>query len=595
MKKSIIFSALAASLLFTSCDDLFEPAIENNLGFEYMYGNPEYAEGVLGNAYTRIPCGSFPFSEVATDDAVSNDPDNSYRKIAAGQWTSNNNPLDTWTSCRSAIMYINLFLANADKVAWADDEVAAKMFCEREKGEAYGLRAMYMYYLLRAHGGVDKDGNLLGVQIVTEPETTDADYNKPRNTFKECMDSIYADCERALQMLPTKYYDVEDDAAVPAKYKSLGANANQYNRVFGEKFTGRMCGAYVEAFRAKASLLAASPAFAASGITMTQAADYAAQVLDRIGGVAGMASNGWTWYANTAEIDALQGTTVPKECLWRGERSKGNSWESDNYPPSVYGNGRVNPTQNFVDAFPTASGYPITDARSGYSASNPYADRDPRLAAYVVYNGQKVASENATIITATDGNNQDAINNLQGKSTRTGYYMRKLLRQDISLNPSNKTEQYHYTPRIRFTEMFLVYAEAANEAYGPTGKGSHGYSAYDVIKAIRSRAGIGELDINGDNSDPYLDECAQSKEKMRELIRNERRIELSFEGFRFWDLRRWQEPINVSVKGMSINQTANTYTPIDVDKCDFKEYMIYGPIPYSECLKFSNLQQNKGW
>ena len=371
MKKSIIFSALAASLLFTSCDDLFEPAIENNLGFEYMYGNPEYAEGVLGNAYTRIPCGSFPFSEVATDDAVSNDPDNSYRKIAAGQWTSNNNPLDTWTSCRSAIMYINLFLANADKVAWADDEVAAKMFCEREKGEAYGLRAMYMYYLLRAHGGVDKDGNLLGVQIVTEPETTDADYNKPRNTFKDCMDSIYADCERALQMLPTKYYDVEDDAAVPAKYKSLGANANQYNRVFGEKFTGRMCGAYVEAFRAKASLLAASPAFAASGITMTQAADYAAQVLDRIGGVAGMASNGWTWYANTAEIDAIQGTTVPKECLWRGERSKGNSWESDNYPPSVYGNGRVNPTQNFVDAFPTASGYPITDARSGYSASKP--------------------------------------------------------------------------------------------------------------------------------------------------------------------------------------------------------------------------------
>ena len=595
MKKSIIFSALAASLLFTSCDDLFEPAIENNLGFEYMYGNPEYAEGVLGNAYTRIPCGSFPFSEVATDDAVSNDPDNSYRKIAAGQWTSNNNPLDTWTSCRSAIMYINLFLANADKVAWADDEVAAKMFCEREKGEAYGLRAMYMYYLLRAHGGVDKDGNLLGVQIVTEPETTDADYNKPRNTFKDCMDSIYADCERALQMLPTKYYDVEDDAAVPAKYKSLGANANQYNRVFGEKFTGRMCGAYVEAFRAKASLLAASPAFAASGITMTQAADYAAQVLDRIGGVAGMASNGWTWYANTAEIDAIQGTTVPKECLWRGERSKGNSWESDNYPPSVYGNGRVNPTQNFVDAFPTASGYPITDARSGYSASNPYADRDPRLAAYVVYNGQKVASENATIITAADGNNQDALNNLQGKSTRTGYYMRKLLRQDISLNPSNKTEQYHYTPRIRFTEMFLVYAEAANEAYGPTGKGSHGYSAYDVIKAIRSRAGIGELDINGDNSDPYLDECAQSKEKMRALIRNERRIELSFEGFRFWDLRRWQEPINVSVKGMSINQTANTYTPIAVDKCDFKEYMIYGPIPYSECLKFSNLQQNKGW
>lgn len=587
MKKSIIFSALAASMLFTSCDDLFEPAIENNLGFEYMYGNPSYAEGVLGNAYTRIPCGSFPFSEVATDDAVSNDPNNSYRKIAAGQWTSINNPLETWTSCRSAIMYINLFLANAEKVAWAKDEVASKMYCEREMGEAYGLRAMYMYYLLRAHGGVDKDGNLLGVHIVTEPEVAGDDYNKPRNTFKECMDFIYEDCERALQMLPIKYADVADDASVPAKYKEIGANANQYNRVFGEKFTGRMCGAYVEAFRAKATLLAASPAFAASGSTMAQAADYAAQVLDRIGGVEGMDPAGWTWYCNTKDIDALQGTTVPKECLWRSERRNDNAWESDNYPPSVYGNGRVNPTQNFVDAFPAANGYPISDSRSGYDANNPYEGRDPRLAAYVVYNGQKVASENATVITAVDGTNQDAINNLQGKSTRTGYYMRKLLRQDISLNPSNTTSQYHYTPRVRFTEMFLVYAEAANEAYGPTGKGTHGYSAYDVIKAIRSRAGITDTQ--------YLDECAQDKNKMRELIRNERRIELSFEGFRFWDLRRWQESLSVSVKGMSINQDNNTYSVIDVDKCDFKEYMIYGPIPYSECLKFSNLQQNKGW
>lgn len=587
MKKSIIFSALALGLAFTSCDDLFEPAIENNLGFEYMYGNPKYAEGVLGNAYTRIPCGSFPFSEVATDDAVSNDPNNGYRKIAAGQWTSSNNPLETWTSCRSAIMYINLFLANAEKVAWAKDEVASKMYCEREMGEAYGLRAMYMYYLLRAHGGVDKDGNLLGVHIVTEPEVAGDDYNKPRNTFKECMDFIYEDCERALQMLPIKYADVADDASVPAKYREMGASASQYNRVFGEKFTGRMCGAYVEAFRAKATLLAASPAFAASGSTMAQAADYAAQVLDRIGGVEGMDPAGWTWYCNTKDIDALQGTTVPKECLWRSERRNDNAWESDNYPPSVYGNGRVNPTQNFVDAFPAANGYPISDSRSGYDANNPYEGRDPRLAAYVVYNGQKVASENATVITAVDGTNQDAINNLQGKSTRTGYYMRKLLRQDISLNPSNTTSQYHYTPRVRFTEMFLVYAEAANEAYGPTGKGTHGYSAYDVIKAIRSRAGITDTQ--------YLDECAQDKNKMRELIRNERRIELSFEGFRFWDLRRWQESLSVSVKGMSINQDNNTYSVIDVDKCDFKEYMIYGPIPYSECLKFSNLQQNKGW
>ena len=72
---------LTLVMSFTSCNDLFEPAIENHLGFEYMYEHPDYADGVLGNAYTRLPNGSYPFTEVATDDAVTNDADNNYRKM----------------------------------------------------------------------------------------------------------------------------------------------------------------------------------------------------------------------------------------------------------------------------------------------------------------------------------------------------------------------------------------------------------------------------------------------------------------------------------------------------------------------------------
>ena len=71
----------AVTLGLSSCDDMFSPAIENNLGLDYMNQNASYAEGVLGNGYTRIPCGSFPFNEVATDDAVSNDNTNNWRKI----------------------------------------------------------------------------------------------------------------------------------------------------------------------------------------------------------------------------------------------------------------------------------------------------------------------------------------------------------------------------------------------------------------------------------------------------------------------------------------------------------------------------------
>jgi hypothetical protein len=237
-----------------------------------------------------------------------------------------------------------------------------------------------------------------------------------------------------------------------------------------------------------------------------------------------------------------------------------------------------------------ANGYPITDSESGYNASDPYSNRDPRLAAYVVLNGSTEGVDNTVITTASDGSTKDALNKVNGSSTRTGYYLRKLLRQDVNLNPTSVTKQYHYTPRIRYTEIFLDYAEAANEAWGPTGTGGHAYSAYDVIKAIRSRAGVGK-----DNGDAYLESIKNDKDKMRQLIRNERRIELSFEGFRFWDLRRWKSNLNETTTGMDINSANNTYKKIDVDTRNYKDYQYYGPIPYSEVLKFNQLIQNKGW
>ena len=91
--KILLVSAVALAS-FSSCDEMFEPALENNLGIDYMTKDASYAEGVLGNGYTRIPCRDFPFSEVATDDAVSNDAGNSYRRLTAGAWTSDNNPAE---------------------------------------------------------------------------------------------------------------------------------------------------------------------------------------------------------------------------------------------------------------------------------------------------------------------------------------------------------------------------------------------------------------------------------------------------------------------------------------------------------------------
>ena len=149
MKKINIIGVMFLSLVCTSCGDLFVPEKENNLGIDYMDKNASYAEGLLGNAYTRVPCSSFSFDDVATDDAISNDPKDNYRKMAAGTWTSDNNPEEKWQNCRAAIKYINLFLSRAENVQWATDTIASHMYKDREMGEAYGLRAMYMFYLLQ--------------------------------------------------------------------------------------------------------------------------------------------------------------------------------------------------------------------------------------------------------------------------------------------------------------------------------------------------------------------------------------------------------------------------------------------------------------
>ena len=140
------FFLILLSVIFTfvSCDDIIEPAIENNRGIDDMYEEAEFAQGILLNAYTRLPGNGWSFSDVATDDAVSNDPSNNYRRIATGQWAANFNPLDQWTNSKAAIQYINIFLAEADKVRWAKDEYASTLFRQRLKGEAYGLRALYM-------------------------------------------------------------------------------------------------------------------------------------------------------------------------------------------------------------------------------------------------------------------------------------------------------------------------------------------------------------------------------------------------------------------------------------------------------------------
>lgn len=575
-----------------SCDDLFEPANENIKDENSMITEPNYADAILGSAYILMPYPSSSENDVATDDAVSNQLDNSYLKIAGGAWNSQTGvSVNNWRDRNASIQYCNLFLEKVDEVAFSTTPEINEMFQDRLKGEAYGLRALNMLYLLQNYAGKTASGELMGVPVWTESWNATSNLNVPRNTFRECLAQLLDDVDKAVALLPLDFKDVSD-AEVPDKYRSKGVNAAVYNRVNGATTALRLSGRIAEAIGSQAALLAASPAFSdQSGVDWAEAANRAGDVLKRIGGVAGMPQKGHLWYTAEEIGNSVTASVNHPEVIWRDGASESSSREEDNFPPTLYGKGRVNPTQNLVDAFPMANGYPITDSRSGYNANDPYSGRDPRLGAYVVVNGSTLGVNNSVIHTGTDAGNNDGINQEAEYSTRTGYYMRKLLRSDVNPNSTNKVEKYHYTTRIRFTEIFLAYAEAANEAWGPTNGGSYGFSAYDVIKAIRKRA-MG--DAIGD--DPYLESVKGNKDEMRKLIRNERRLELCFENKRFWDLRRWNSNIselNEAAQGMEI--TGSSYKKIEVETRNYKEYMIYGPLPYSDVLKFSALEQNAGW
>ncbi len=587
MKIKNIITILASALIFTACDDLIDPAIENFKEISQMQTEPSFAQGFLVTAYRTLPS-YYDNSDVATDDAVTNSKSDGYLKMATGSWTSSVNMMNRWTADYSAIQYLNIFLENVDTVHFVKDTNVNKLMIMRMRGEAYGLRAIHHYFLLRAHSGFTTDGSLLGIMILNKFVGADADFNQPRATFKECVDSINADLDRAEALLPNDYGNITTADQIPAKYRSIVTNPDLYNIAMGNKARQLVNGLIAKSFRSRLFLLAASPAFqdASNTYTWANAADAAAKVLDYVNGPAGLSSTGVTFYTNDTEIGNIKEGSNPAEIIWRENLATSNSdQESSNYPPSLYGSGYINPTQNLVDAFPMANGYPISDKRSGYDANNPYNGRDPRLAQYIIYNGAKEGPANTVISTGSQMGTDDGIN-VKETSTRTGYYMKKRLNMKVNRNPTSITGVSRYTPRLRYTEMYLNYAEAANEAYGPKASGSHSYSAYDVIKAIRKRAGI--------TNDEYLEECAASKDKMRELIRNERRLELCFESFRFWDLRRWKADITETARGIDWN--TNTFTLLNsVEQRSYEDYMIYGPIPYSETLKYSNLLQNKGW
>jgi starch-binding outer membrane protein, SusD/RagB family len=567
MKKNINFILLVLILSFSACEDYLEPLpVGGQLDDEDLFANPSFAEGLLMKAYKDLPSNYTFETDIASDDAVTNVKGSPYKLMATGGWQATFNPISRWNDAYEKIFYINYFLENFESILWANDPTLSDAEREREnnlhkkraKGEAHGLRAWYQFQLLQNHAGFSNDGRLLGFVILKEPLELPDDWKLPRNTFSDCVDAIMEDLDIAIDNLPAVY-----------KERSDGIE----NKTIGSRFENRMDGRAAMALKSRVALLAASPAYSAANvISWEQVAVISGDLLSEL---SPLYANGVEFYKEVRN----------DEIIWNLAQEQMRSWEINNFPPSLFGRGNTNPSQNLVDAFPMKNGYPINEQSSGFDPDDPYTNRDPRLSKYIIYNGAKLKNQP---INTFVGAELDGINVLE-TSTRTGYYLKKFMSEGVNLQPGRESNATHTYTLLRATEVLLNFAEAANEAWGPDGDPQgYGFTARSKIEELRNRAGITQ-------PDEYL--ASLDGNGLRELIRNERRLELCFEDFRFWDLRRWKdtETISDDVNGVFINmENVPDYTYTQVEERKYSPDMIYGPIPYEETKKY-NIEQNKGW
>lgn len=573
MKNKFFYNLVALSLILCSCTDFLTPP--ERAGFferDYILDQPDYAYGLLLNAYSSMPGDLYAY-DVATDNATTNNLSDGIYGMANGLWTSMYYPMGSWNTCYKQLKYIHLFKNVYKDVKWEWRFTERNpLFINRMTGEIFGLRAFYHLWLLQTYAGIGTNGQLLGIPLVLKELTEKDDLRLPRNTFDECVAQIVNDCDSAAKYLPVKYTDLATDPARTA--------------VFGEKFDGLMDKRIVMMLKSRVTLLAASPAFSIGKLQQTlweNAAKSAADLIKELGGEAGFSSTRVDYYAAANYAD--------KEIFWRYRVATNNGLELSNYPPSLFGKGLINPSQNLVDAMPNKKGYPAANDVERVD----YANKDLRFQKFIVSDLSKVRSS-VTIQTSIDATTNDGM----GKavtSTRTGYYLRKFLNETVNLSPSVTGE--HFVTLSRATEVFLNYAEAVNQAWGPND--DHlipGLSPKRVLQLIRQRAGIDSNPAVAGYDDAYLDaQASAGKEAFSMLLKNERRVELCFENnFRFWDLRRWKDNITEPVNGVFISTVGGKkqYEIKKIEDRKYESYMYYPPIPYSETAKY-NIIPNEFW
>jgi hypothetical protein len=280
--------------------------------------------------------------------------------------------------------------------------------------------------------------------------------------------------------------------------------------------------------------------------------------------------------------------------------------------------GQLAPTFKMVELFYTKNGVPIEEDKTwdyanryqvktvttqdnylqtGYKTAALHLDREPRFYADVAFDGAKWFMRSNTSAQAPYNIQAKALQASGKKNTRlysiTGYYTKKLVNWTLAYSSTSISVESYPWPVMRLADLYLLYAEALNEN-GKSGE------ALPYLNRIRTRAGLNTVESSWSNFSNRPGKYT-TIDGLREIIHQERGIELAFEASRFWDLRRWKrafQELNAPIYAWNVGRenTEDYYQRILEFGQSFtapRDYL--WPISESELQINTNLVQNTGW
>lgn len=573
--KGIVISA-ATVLLLASCGDRMDYKEYNVYDKDYIEQNFIRIGGFMTNLYNVVDYDFGNFSSgamlaSASDESEYSQVGNAIEDFYNGAWSPSNakeNLPSGWTKMYQGIATANAFLDEFQDATFSELDLNADYQAQMHRYKNYQyearfMRAYYYFNLVKTYGGVPLIDRVMTAEEVNQLERSSAD-----DIFK----FIISECDA-----------IKD--VIVANYSDLGQYA------LSAEETGRADRLAVLALKARAALYWASPLFNPSNDSERwhQAALYTKQLIEACETRGkGLTAN----YEDLWKNNAYNTATIAKEIIF-GRRYNSTSAgdhvvEGYNYPVGVEGGTGGNcPTQNLVDAYDMKNGMAIDETGSGYDSSNPYANRDPRLAATVAKNGDVWPTyQKAALQTWQGGVNAEP----QTNATPTGYYLKKLCNGSISL-ASNSTVQNatHMWLTFRMGEFYLNYAEAVFRYLGSADATTSELpmSAREAANKTRQRAGVGEFAAGMDNATFWT------------RYQKERMVELAFEGHRFWDVRRWKEADkflkSITEMKLTLGEDGTISYARNTVSRQWDDKMYLFPIPQTELMKNPNLTQNPGW